>query len=155
MIIAPLIAITGSKRGKIEGGVCMTFEQALEIYYINVEIKSIRLELDEHKENRKYYRTVILTDSTKARGEHTNPTDKWLIKEQQLTDMLRYSLDQLQQKTIEFEKFLKAVEDAETRVILRLRCINNMSWEEIGDNLGMDRRTASRKFNRFFNISGK
>lgn len=133
----------------------MTFEQALEIYYINVEIKSIQLELAQHRENRKYYRTIILTDSTKVRGEHTNPTDKWLIKEQQLTDMLRYSLDHLQQKMIEFEKFLKKVEDAETRAILRLRCINNMSWEEIGDNLGMDRRTASRKFNRFFDVSSK
>lgn len=133
----------------------MTFEKALEIYYINAEIKAIQLELVKHEENRKYYRTVVLTDMLRAKGEHINPTDEWLIKEQQLKEMLRYSLDNLQNKMIEFEKFLKEVEDAETRVILRLRCINNMSWEEIGDNLGMDRRTASRKFNRFFDISSK
>lgn len=130
----------------------MTFENAQEIYYINTEIKAIQLELARHEANRKYYRTVILSDMPKGKGEHINPTDEWMIKEQQLKDMLKYSLNKLQNKMIEFEECLKTVEDAEIRVILRLRCINNMSWGEIGDNIGMDRRTASRKFNKFFSM---
>lgn len=47
------------------------------------------------------------------------------------------------------EKYIDAVEDAELRIILRLRCINNMFWEDIGTEIGMDRRTASRKYYKF------
>lgn len=130
----------------------MTYEEATEIYYINTEIKALQLELAQHEENRRYYKTVILSDMSKGKGEHINPTDEWLIKEQELKDMLRYSLNVLQNKLLKFEQFLAGIEDTETRLILRLRCINNMSWQEIGENIGMDRRTASRKFNKFFSM---
>lgn len=54
--------------------------------------------------------------------------------------------DGCSENVIEFEKFLKSVEDAETRTILRLRCINNMGWQEIGDRRHMDRTTYLRHF---------
>ena len=40
--------------------------------------------------------------------------------------------------------------NSEMRLILRLRCINNMGWFDIGKELNMDRRTVSRKFYKFF-----
>lgn len=128
----------------------MTYEEATEIYYINTEIKALRLELAQHEENRRYYKTVILSDMPKGKGEHVNPTDEYLIKEQELKDMIRYALNVLQNKLLKFEQFFAEIEDTETRLILRLRCVNNMSWQEIGDNIGMDRTTASRKFYKFF-----
>lgn len=130
----------------------MTYEKATEIYYINTEIKALQLELAQHEENRRYYKTVILSDMPKGKGKHVNPTDEYLIKEQELKDMIRYALNTLQNKLLKFEQFLSEIEDTETRLILRLRCVNNMSWQEIGDNIGMDRTTASRKFYRFFGM---
>lgn len=131
----------------------MTYEEATEIYYINTEIKALQLELAQHEENRRYYKTVILSDMPKGKGEHINPTDEYLIKEQELKDMIRYALNALQNKLLKFEQFLAGIDDTEMRLILRLRCVNNMSWQEIGDSIGMDRTTASRKFNKFFSMN--
>lgn len=128
----------------------MTYEEAMEIYYIKAEIKSLQKELQQHEESRRYYKTVILTDMPKGRGQNKNSTDEYLIKEQNLKDMLRYSLNMLQNELIRFEEFLKNIKNAEMRTVLRLRCINNMGWQEIGDEIGVDRTTASRMFRRFF-----
>lgn len=132
----------------------MTYEEAMEIYYIKAEIKSLQKELQQHEESRRYYKTVILTDMPKGRGQNKNSTDEYLIKEQNLKDMLRYSFDMLQNELIRFEEFLKSIKNAEMRTILRLRCINNMGWQEIGDEIGVDRTTASRMFRRFFAQNG-
>lgn len=128
----------------------MTYEEAMEIYHIKAEIKSLQTELQQHEESRRYYKTVVLTDLPKGRGQYKNPTDEYLIKEQRLKDMLRYSIDMLQDELLRFEEFLKSVKNAEMRTILRLRCINNMGWQEIGDEIGADRTTASRMFRKFF-----
>lgn len=132
----------------------MTYEEAMEIYYIKAEIKSLQKELQQHEESRRYYKTVILTDMPKGRGQNKNPTDEYLIKEQNLKDMLRYSLNMLQNELIRFEEFLKNIKNAEMRTVLRLRCINNMGWQEIGDEIGVDRTTASRMFRKFFAQNG-
>lgn len=132
----------------------MTYEEAMEIYYIKAEIKSLQKELQQHEESRRYYKTVILTDMPKGRGQNKNSTDEYLIKEQNLKDMLRYSLNMLQNELIRFEEFLKSIKNAEMRTILRLRCINNMGWQEIGDEIGVDRTTASKMFRRFFAQNG-
>lgn len=47
------------------------------------------------------------------------------------------------------ERYINTIDDAELRLIVRLRSINNMHWEDIGAEVGMDRRTASRKYYRF------
>ena len=133
----------------------MTYQEAQEIYCINTEIKSLQAELAQHEQDRRYYKTVVLTDMPRGRGGYKNPTDEHLIKEQELKDMLRYALDRLQDKLVEFEKLLSGVEDAQTRTILRLRCINNMDWYEIGEEMCMCRTTASRKFRKFFEENGK
>ena len=47
------------------------------------------------------------------------------------------------------EDFISTVDDAEMRMIIRLRNIDLMGWKEIGDALGMERTTASKKYNNF------
>lgn len=128
----------------------MTFEEASQIYYINLEIKALRLELAKIKEERQYYKPNIITDMPRGNGDYVNTEDEYLAREQELEEMLNYALRKLQYERRKIERFLNTVEDAETRLILRLRCVNNMKWEDIGAEIGADRRTASRKFYNFF-----
>ena len=81
---------------------------------------------------------------------YANPEDEYLAREQELEDMLNYALRKLQYERRRIEEFLNTVEDAETRLIIRLRCVNNMKWEDIGEEINADRRTVSRKFYKFF-----
>ncbi len=47
------------------------------------------------------------------------------------------------------ERYINDIDDPEERLIIRLRCINNMNWFDIGAEVGMDRTTASRKYRDF------
>ena len=64
--------------------------------------------------------------------------------------MLHYNLKKLQIERKKMEEFLSSIEDVELRLIVRLRVVNNMKWEEIGAELGMERTTVSKKFYKFF-----
>lgn len=131
----------------------ITFEEASQIYYINKEIKHLQKELRDLEAERKYYKPSILSDMPKGRGEYRNIADEFLEKQEKLEDMLRYSLRKLQEERKKIEEFLESVENAEMRLILRLRCINNKSWGEIGKEIGADRTTISKKFYNFFKVS--
>ena len=112
--------------------------------------KTLQLELARLEDSKTYYKNHFLSDMPKGSSQYNNPIDKYLTKRQELQDMLNYALRKLQIKRREFEEFLQKVENAETRLILRLRCINNMRWEDIGKEIGIDRRTASRIFYQYF-----
>lgn len=131
----------------------MTIEEASQIYYINLEIKALQLELAKMEEERNYYKPIILSDMPRGGGEHINPSDEYLVKRQEIEDMINYALRKLQYERKKFEQFLSTVDDAEMRLILRLRCVNNMKWEAIGNEINIDRRTVSRKFYKFFEKS--
>lgn len=45
------------------------------------------------------------------------------------------------------EKRLQKIENNEKRLIVRLREVHNMTYQQIGDLLGTDRTTVSRKYN--------
>lgn len=84
------------------------------------------------------------------RNSERNIISDYTESAKELEDMLYYNLKKLQIKRKKIEEFLSSIEDAELRLIIRLRVVNNMSWEEIGAQLKMDRTTASKKFYKFF-----
>lgn len=125
----------------------MTLEEASQIYYINKEIKAIKLDLVRLEENRTFSRTITYSDMPKGGiRDTTEDIDDYLTEHQQLADALHYSLKKLQRERLKMEKFLTTIQDAELRLIIRLRCVNNMHWREIGEELNMSHTTAMRKF---------
>ncbi|MDE7309595.1 MAG: sigma-70 family RNA polymerase sigma factor [Lachnospiraceae bacterium] len=126
----------------------MTVEEINSIYYINKEIEHIQKELYDLK-TKNFYKSNILTGMPKGNSEHDIFSD-YAEDIKTLEDMLHYNLKKLQTERKKIEKFLSSIEDVELRLIIRLRAVNNMSWEEIGAQLKMDRTTASKKFYKFF-----
>ena len=47
------------------------------------------------------------------------------------------------------EKFIETIPDSKLRTIVRLRNIDLMTWEEIGNIMELDRKTVSKKYNDF------
>ena len=126
----------------------MTIEESKQIHYIIKEIETIKRDLAELRMKNPYKENII-TDMPRG-GGNANDLSKYMSDIMDLEDMLNYALRKLQRERRKFEEFLETVDDSETRLILRLRCINNMGWSDIGEELSMDRRTASRKFYKFF-----
>ena len=128
----------------------MTIEEINGTYYINKEIARIQDELYNLK-NKNFYKGNTITGMPKGRSENDIFSD-YAEDIRTLESMLQYSLKKLQLERKRVEEFLNTIKDPEMRLIIRLRAVNNMNWEEIGAELGMDRRTASRKFYNFFKI---
>lgn len=126
----------------------MTIEEINSIYYINKEIAKLQEELYMLK-NKNFFKSNNLTGMPKGNIEADVFVD-YAEDVRTLESMLQYTLKKLQVERKKIEDFLNTVEDAELRLIIRLRAVNNMKWEEIGEELGMDRRTASRKFLNYF-----
>ena len=131
-----------------EGVMPMTIEESKQIHYIIKEIEIIKRDLAELRMKNPYKENII-TDMPRGTGKNTDLTG-YVSDIMELEDMLNYALRMLQRERRKFEEFLETIDDSEMRLILRLRCINNMGWSDIGEELNMDRRTASRKFYKFF-----
>ena len=130
----------------------MTIKEAKSIYYINLEIKRIKKDIAELEESRQYYKPINLDGMPRGSPAGFNVSEEYLEKRYRLDRLLDLRLRQLQQKIYEFEVFLGTVQDPELRLILRLRCVNNLKWEEIGEEIGYERTTVSKKFHAFFKI---
>ncbi len=69
-------------------------------------------------------------------------------------DKLRTKLEKAKEKVVvekeRLEGYIENIEDAEIRVLARARYLECKTWEVIGDENHMDRRTASRKLEKYF-----
>ena len=110
----------------------MTLKEASGIFYSKIEIERIEKDLMELEWKVKIH---------EGRHEREIKATK---------DKLREKRIRLQQQVNAFEDFLSRMEDPEVRLILRLRCIDNLTWDAIGAEMHMDRRTAARKYYGFF-----
>lgn len=118
------------------------------IYYINKEIAIIQKELYDLEYNKNLYKGSSLTGMPKG-GNETDIFNYYAGEKEKLEDMLQYNLKELQHERRKAETLLNTIEDPETRLIVRLRIVNNMKWEEIGEMLEMSRTTVSRKYYKF------
>lgn len=130
----------------------ITYEDLISIYSINIEIKKIQEEIARLREQN-FFKPNILSDMPKG-GEGKDLLLEYANKSKTLDEMLNYSLCRLQEKRVQLEDFIESIQDNETRLIVRLRCINNMDWQQIGEEMCMDRTTASKKFYNFLDEQG-
>ena len=73
----------------------------------------------------------------------------------ELKRRLYEKLGRIQAERWELENWLDAVQDPETRDILRLQYIDGLTQEEIADELGYVRETISRKLRIFWEAQEK
>ena len=71
-----------------------------------------------------------------------------------LEKLFNARLDALEEY-IKIETYINKVEDAEIKAIMVLRFQELKSWDEIGEELHMERTTASKKLRRYLNRSDK
>lgn len=139
----------------------MELRKALYIYYIKVEIKQIEEQLtwtsgiNASDKATDYMSAIEYTGMPKSKGyANSAPFEKEIIRNADKMYRLRIRLERKKEELLklmeEFETFISSIEDLRTRIIIRWRCLENKTWDEIGAELHMDRRTASRIFYKCF-----
>ena len=67
--------------------------------------------------------------------------------------LLNLALAKAEIEKNKLERFIAGIDDAEMRLIIRLRHINSLTWEEIGSEIHMTRTGAYKKYRRFLKVS--
>ena len=118
-----------------------------QLHYINKEIEVLKDQLDELK-SRSMIKGQEITGMPFVSGT-SDKTASIAVAIREVEELYEIKLRELYLVRGRIERYINTVEDGELRLIIRLRCINNMRWDDIGDEMGMDRRTASRKYYKF------
>ncbi len=127
----------------------MTREELGKLRSIQKEIELIKRELDMITEE-------YVTDKvTGSRVEHPYIFTSFKIsgydsggywsKVKRLERKLKCKLDELMDERERLEEYIESVNDDITRMILRLRYINGLGWNQIGNELGSSERQVRRK----------
>lgn len=127
----------------------MTPEELTQIPYLIAEIKALQLELNELRDAN-FYKGNVISDMPKG-GQGAEQPFTYVSNIAELEKELELKIEFMQRKRLEIEKFIEEIEDTIERSIARMRCINSMTWEEIGEEVNMSRTTAMRTFKKSIN----
>lgn len=106
-------------------------------------IKSLTMEL-KNLEDFNPYKQSIITDMPKGSGGKS--INDWYAEEKERIEKeLEFYKKKLQIDREKIDKYISEAPYPECDII-RFRVINNLSWGKIGDLIGYDRRSVSRKF---------
>ncbi|MDD4564819.1 MAG: sigma-70 family RNA polymerase sigma factor [Eubacteriales bacterium] len=141
----------------------MTKQELSQCYWLNREIDQLQKEL--HKLEGKEYNPINLTGMPHG-GGISDPTGNIAVRRAEIHRLISLKLEECMIARARIERFISSVEDSEMRMILRLRHINGMSWEDIaceliplddeGNEVGKERHrtTVYRKYKKFIENTG-
>ena len=124
----------------------MKKEELSNLYWIKKEIVLQEQRLQELTSEAEGTRAVISNmPKTKI------PNDKVANIATEIAD-LRTAIEANRKRCIkeeaEIEKWLSILVNSETRILLRLRLIEGLHWDAIGDKMGYEKSTVRKKFGR-------
>ena len=80
----------------------------------------------------------------------SSPVERFNIRLEQLKEKLQRKCAEILTETERIENYIEKIEDAEVRVIARKRFIENKTFQTIGDELFIDKSTAYKKLDKYF-----
>ena len=111
----------------------MTEKELGQMHYLNREIEKLNEELS-WMECKSKIKSPLLTGMPFG-TEVSDKTADYAVRMEEIRELIDLSLKKLLHTRAEIERFLQEVEDPELRLIIRLRSINNLGWQEIGEKL--------------------
>lgn len=115
-----------------------------KLYYLKIDIENIKEEI----------RSLPTISSPELTGvPHgtgiSNPIVSYVIKKEALIEKLNQKIEKYTEELIRVEDIIDRIDDIEVRAIARMRFIQNMKWEDIGEKMYLERTTCSKKLRKY------
>ena len=121
----------------------MTVYELFAIRRDSYKLKSLYIELANH-ENFNPFKVNIISDMPK--GGNGKAFEEWYAEERErILKDIEFCKQKIQEDRRLLDEVISAAPWPESDII-RFRVINDMSWEEIGKELGYSRWSVTRKF---------
>lgn len=115
-----------------------------KLYYIKKDIESIKEEIKNIPE---------ISGIDMSGMPHSNavgdPTYNLMLKKEKLIEKLNKKIEKYLDELIRIENIIDGIEDIEIRTMARMRFVQNMKWEDIGEQVHLDRTVCSRKVRKY------
>lgn len=115
-----------------------------KLYYIKLDIENIKDEI----------KSLPIISSPQISGmphgtDISNPTESYCLKKEKLLEKLNKRIERYTEELIRIEDIIDKIDDPEIRSIARMRFIQNMKWEYIGEKIHLERTTCSKKLRKY------
>ena len=115
-----------------------------KLYYLKLDIENIKEEI----------RNIPTISSPQITGmphgtDVSNPIEKYFLKKEALIEKLNQKIEKYTEELIRIEGIIDRIDDVEVRAIARMRFIQNMKWEDIGEKMYLERTTCSKKLRKY------
>ena len=124
----------------------MTEKELRRYFYLKKEVKALENQLEEFGDG---VSATSYEEKIGHSGINTSIQEKRAILIEKLINARLTALEEY----IKIETYINKVEDTEIRSIMVLRFQELKNWDEIGEELHMDRTTVSKKLRRYLQVS--
>ena len=115
-----------------------------KLYYLKIDIENIKDEI----------KSLPTISSPQMTGmphgtDVSNPVEKYFLKKEALIEKLNKKIEKYTEELIRIEDVIDKIDDVEVKAIARMRYIQCMKWEDIGDKIHLDRTNCARKLKKY------
>ena len=125
----------------------MTEKELNNLYYIEQRIKKIKYRIAE-LEQEDGLNAQVLTGMPHGTGV-SNPVEALVVKKCALLDELKKALTDKLDEELKIRTYIESIDDEEIKQIIELRFLYQMNWFAIGEEMNMERTTASKKMRKY------
>ena len=115
-----------------------------KLYYLKIDIENIKEEI----------RSLPTISSPQITGmphgtDVSNPIENYFLKKEALIEKLNQKTEKYIEELLRIEEVIERIDDEEVRAIARMRFVQCMKWEEIGEKIHLDRTNCARKLKKY------
>ena len=115
-----------------------------KLYYLKLDIENIKEEI----------RNIPTISSPQITGmphgtDVSNPIEAYFLKKEKLIEKLNSKIEKYTEELMRIEDIIDTIDDEEVRAIARMRFVQCLKWEEIGEKVHLERTTCAKKLKKY------
>ncbi len=133
----------------------MTREDLMQVYYIEKEVEMWQDEL-ERLRNSAEAAAIRYTGLPSGKGKKCDKVAETAVSLADTERKIEKKLRELEAAKNEILNYILNIDDCQTRLIFKLRCINLMSWNAVADKIGgmNSEYSVKKRFYRYLEQCG-
>lgn len=133
----------------------MTKEELMQVYYLNKEIAAWKEELERIRSTPEIS-AIRAGAQIKGRGKYADRVADAAISIAETEQRIKKKLVELEEARSKVTNYILAIDDCQTRLIFKLRCLDLLNWNAVADEVGgmNSEYSVKKRFYRYLEKCG-
>lgn len=133
----------------------MTKEELMQVYYLNKEIAAWKEELERIR-NTSEISAIGAGIKTRSYGRYADRVADTAVSIAETEQKIRKKLVELEEARSKVTNYILAIDDCQTRLIFKLRCLDLLNWNAVADKVGgmNSEYSVKKRFYRYLEKCG-